>query len=273
MVKIKHDLLKGKREANKTLSTDANGNVIVENKNNHTHSYIATSAIKNDLTTGGTTNVLSAEQGKTLNTNKLAKNADDTSTGYITAKGFKVSGKSNFLKADGTTADANNYSHPTNYTTYSSDLYKITVNNNGHVSAASKVTIDSSPNSSNTNNLVTSKGVADALAQKAALGHTHINGWRSIVSTNGNAAIWVNDDIQMAEVYFLKNNATIKTGSTTLDTNVFSSDYLPWDSVYSATYYPDITLTITNAGNVISRNTGNQVTVDIAGHFTYRYGF
>jgi len=114
MVKIKHDLLRGKRAGDKTISTDSNGNIILENKNNHTHSYVPTGNVKNDLTTGGASNVLSAEQGKTLNTNKLAKNADDTSTGYITAKGFKVTGAASgtFVKADGSTAAANNYSHP-----------------------------------------------------------------------------------------------------------------------------------------------------------------
>lgn len=100
--------------ASLNVVTDANGKLSTEAKNNHTHSYVPTGNVKNDLTTGGASNVLSAEQGKTLNTNKLAKNADDTSTGYITAKGFKVTGAASgtFVKADGSTAAANNYSHP-----------------------------------------------------------------------------------------------------------------------------------------------------------------
>lgn len=43
------------------------------------------------------------------------------------------------IKLDGIAANANNYTHPT-YTPRSSGLYKITVNNTGHVSAATAVT-------------------------------------------------------------------------------------------------------------------------------------
>lgn len=58
-VKSAYDLANEKPSLGTTSTTAAKGN--------HTHSnYIQTSAIKNDLETGGETNVLSAEQGKTL---------------------------------------------------------------------------------------------------------------------------------------------------------------------------------------------------------------
>uniref|UniRef100_UPI0025D0AA9F pyocin knob domain-containing protein n=1 Tax=uncultured Methanobrevibacter sp. TaxID=253161 RepID=UPI0025D0AA9F len=75
-------------------------------------------------------------------------------------------------KLNGIATGANNYSHPTNLTALSSDLYKITTNNNGHVTAGSKVTIDSTP-ANNANNLITSKAVYDGLSGKANSSHTH----------------------------------------------------------------------------------------------------
>jgi hypothetical protein len=55
----------------------SNSTNAVQNKviNTALNNKINTSAIKNDLTTGGATNVLSAEQGKTLQNNKLDKSA------------------------------------------------------------------------------------------------------------------------------------------------------------------------------------------------------
>lgn len=57
----------GSSNANKNVVTDENGNLKVEEKNNHTHSNYTNPVIIDNLTTDDNTKVLSAKQGKVLN--------------------------------------------------------------------------------------------------------------------------------------------------------------------------------------------------------------
>ena len=77
-------------------TVDLSGYATKTEMNSGLNSKINTSAIKNDLTTGGVTNVLSAEQGKLLNDNKVAKSeiVDDTSTDDATKPLSARQGKS-----------------------------------------------------------------------------------------------------------------------------------------------------------------------------------
>lgn len=112
-----------KLPASVNVVTDATGKLTTEAKYSHPSShpstFISNGSAYGYIKSGETSSNVTLTTQKLINDNinstlgnKLNKNADDTSSGYITAKGFKVSGKSNFLKADGTTADANNYTHP-----------------------------------------------------------------------------------------------------------------------------------------------------------------
>lgn len=104
-----------------------------------TTSKVSVVDIVNNLTTNVYNKPLSAAQGVALKELIDKKSNDGHSHDAATASssGFMTADMLN--KLNGISEGANAYSHPT-YTSRSSGLYKITVNNSGHVSGATKVT-------------------------------------------------------------------------------------------------------------------------------------
>ena len=164
----------------KVVVTDSSNNIKTISKipsANVTHQDISgkvnKSDIQDNLSSDASDKPLSAKQGAALQTqinniatntslsthnhdsSYLSKTGNDTSSGYITASGFKVSGKSNFLKADGTTADANNYTHPNSGVTAGThvnsnqtpsfnntfNIPKITYDAQGHITGMTSATV------------------------------------------------------------------------------------------------------------------------------------
>ena len=109
----------GTIKVNDTSTTIYGKDTVYTHPSSHPSTFISNGTAYGYIKSGETSSNVTLTTQKLINDNinstlgnKLNKNADDTSSGYITAKGFKVSNKSNFLKADGTTADANYYVHP-----------------------------------------------------------------------------------------------------------------------------------------------------------------
>ena len=101
----------GTAQASKNVCTDANGYITTENKNNHTHSQYLTEHQSLE-------NYVQKETGKGLSSNDFTNSEKE--------------------KLEGIEENANNYTHPS-YTPKSSGLYKVTVDNTGHVSDATAV--------------------------------------------------------------------------------------------------------------------------------------
>lgn len=98
----------GTAQASKNVCTDANGYITTENKNNHTHNQYLTEHQSLE-------NYVQKETGKGLSSNDFTNSEKE--------------------KLEGIEENANNYTHPS-YTPKSSGLYKVTVDNTGHVSDA-----------------------------------------------------------------------------------------------------------------------------------------
>ena len=116
---------------------------IAENANNYSHptSYGAKTGVPTANTTIGSNGQFTVSQPTSdasghvtaLNTRTYTIPTASSSTNGLmtTTQNDKLAGIAN---------NANNYSHPTNLTALSSGLYKITTNNNGHVTAGTAVT-------------------------------------------------------------------------------------------------------------------------------------
>ena len=140
--------LNGTAQKSLNVVTDANGYITTEAKYSHPNNKELTTeslykittnsgghitkgtAVAIDSTSGGTSGsaslitsgaVYSGLSGKanTHSHNYLPNNSDASTSYYITAKGFKVSNSSGFLKADGSVDSStyNNYSHPSSHPT------------------------------------------------------------------------------------------------------------------------------------------------------------
>ena len=223
----KVDKAQGSGNANKTLSTDANGNVIVEAKNNHTHNYLPSNA---DGTTTG--NITATTSGK----------------GIITANQFKKNGgtSSQFLKADGsvdsntyltTSSASSTYQPKGNYLTSHQDI-------SGKENTSNKVTSISS--SSTDAQYPSAKAVYNGLSGKSSTGHKH-TGWTAISDVITGGSLHVNDDIKMATfrfgntgLNFPRANTTYwltKSGVTsTTGNSIIPDDYCPVTSIILSAY-------------------------------------
>ena len=113
---------------------------IAENANNYTHpGYTAQASGLYKVTVDSTGHVSAAAAVAKSDITALGIPESDTTYSNATTSAAGLMSAADKTKLDGVTAGANKYTHPS-YTARASGLYKVTVDNTGHVSAAAAVT-------------------------------------------------------------------------------------------------------------------------------------
>ena len=194
-----------------------------------------------------------------------------------------------YTGSDGVTLDGTTFKHSatgTGSALTTATLKAIKYDAKGHItgvanppaastSQAGIVQLNDNINSTSTTQGATANAVKTAYDKAnhshpyASSSHNHST-WTAL-SNVSNGTAYVNEDIRMVEYYFSKTISTVNNGTTNLVTGAIPSDYLPVDSVYSATYYPAITLTLTSAGKVVARSTAAYSNLTVSGQFLYHY--
>ena len=114
-------------------------NGIATGANNYTHpSYTSKTSGLYKITVDGTGHVSTATAVEKTDITALGIPAQDTTYSTATDDTDGLMSSEDKTKLDGIASGANNYTHPS-FTAKSSGLYKITVNNQGHVSATANV--------------------------------------------------------------------------------------------------------------------------------------
>lgn len=143
---VKGTDLKFKMPANPNTDTHYTAkNVVASSSTGTANVTAATSNPYLNLVENGTvrsTHRISGSGATTVKTDasgNIVINSSNTTYGDATSSTDGLMSSADKAKLDGIAENANNYTHPT-YTAQSSGLYKVTVDNKGHVSAATKVT-------------------------------------------------------------------------------------------------------------------------------------
>lgn len=225
-----------------------------------------------------------AASGHNHNTAYLSKTANDTTTGKITAAGFIVNGATSghFVKADGTTAAANNYSHPStqqcththNYIPSNADgttTGNLTATTSGKGIITANKFVKNAPSS--TNNLLKTNGDEARISNTAGISVTSstTGGVETISIGHSNTAINAQTTSALKKI---KYDAY---GHITGTDDVSSSDLPSHTHDYSDTYAPkththasrDVT-GLTASKNVVTNSSG-ALTTEAKNNHTHDY--
>ena len=209
----------------KMNGTQSVGSLATYARGDHVHpsdiSKISTSAIKNDLTTGGATNVLSAEQGKNLQNNKVDK-----------AQGSGNANKTLSTDANGNVIVEAKNNHTHDY---------LPTNANGTTTGTLTATKFINSSSNNTNILL---GNGNTIAQStfATSGHSHA---RTLVKSYGDSGtakevlLYAIPSIRMCFVYFrdVFSSLSANTNHVVANEGWIPEEYCPIRPAYGGGNY------------------------------------